>query len=335
MKKYDLIIIGAGPAGISAAVEAGKTGLSVLLIDKGAIVNSIQNFPTEMIFFSTAELLEIAGVPFISTATHPTRAEAVSYYTRVTRAHSIEFNGNTRALSVEPRGNREGRFVVEMMRDSASLSDFVSADNVVVATGFYDNPNLLKVPGEELPNVSHYYGEPGRHYGQRVVIVGGKNSAVEAALDLYRHGVNVILIHRQDWFGKSVKYWILPDIENRVRKGEIRAHFNSKIVAIRSDRIITEMGGEKFEVESDFVYLLTGYHPNVEFLGQLGVMVDSNTGVPHHDPSTLETNVGGIYVAGSIVAGFDCNKIFIENGREHGKLIAAGIMRERAHSGVI
>lgn len=325
--KYDLIVIGAGPAGLSAAIEAKKNNLSVLVLDKGSIVNSIQNFPSSMIFFSTTELLEIAGVPFIASSPHPTRTESINYYARVARSHQIVFKGNSKALSVNVSTDGSTRFSVEVKNMVTSKLTFVSVDKVIVATGFYDNPNMLNVDGESLPNVSHYYREPGLHFGQKVVVIGGRNSAVEAALDLYRHGVNVTLLHRGKWFGQNVKYWILPDIENRVKNGEICARFNCRVIEVKPDGVVADVDGKREEVECDFVYALTGYHPDVSFLRNLGIEVDEETGIPAHDPRTLETNVKGIYIAGSIVAGYDCNKIFIENGREHGKIIVDNLVR--------
>jgi thioredoxin reductase (NADPH) len=323
--KYDVIVIGAGPAGLSAAIEAKRRNFSVLVLEKGSIVNSIRNFPAGMIFFSTADLLEIAGIPFIPSSPHPTRSEAVNYYARVAKSNGVEFKGNSKVLSIINRSNGSGPFTIEVKDEISSRLSFLLADKVVVATGFYDNPNMLDVPGESLPNVSHYYREPGIHFGQKVTVIGGKNSAVEAALDLFRHGVNVTLVYRGESFGKSVKYWILPDIENRVKNGEIVAHFNARVLEIRPGKIIIDRDDKREEIASDFVYALTGYHPAVNFLREIGIIVDEKTGIPSHDPNTLETNVKGIFVAGSIVAGYDCNKIFIENGREHGKLIAQSL----------
>jgi bacillithiol disulfide reductase len=322
--KYDVIVIGAGPAGLSAAIEAKKRGFSVIVLDKGSIVNSIQNFPSGMIFFSTVELLEIAGIPFIASAPHPTRVEAVTYYARVARSCGIEFMGNSMALGVTKDLHGSSCFEVEIKNVISSRLSFLSADRIIVATGFYDNPNMMGVPGETLPNVSHYYKEPGIHFGQRVTVIGGKNSAVEAALDLFRHGASVTLVYHGELFGKNVKYWILPDIENRVKNGEIMAHFRSRVLEIRHDRVVIEQDGKREEIAGDFVYALTGYHPATNFLREMGIEVDEVTGVPKHDPLTLESNVTGIFVAGSIVAGYDCNKIFIENGREHGKIIVDG-----------
>ena len=323
--KYNVIVIGGGPAGLSAAVEAKKRGLSVLLLDKGSIVNSIQHFPTSMVFFSTLEVLEVGDVPFIATSSHPTRVEAVQYYSRVAKTHGIEFRGNSRVISVRKSTNGTSHFQLEIKNVASSRFSFPVADNVIVATGFYDQPNMLNVPGENLPNVSHYFREPGLHFGQRVVVIGGKNSAVEAALDLYRHGVNVTLLYRKEWFGKSVKYWMLPDIENRVKNGQINARFKCEVVEILPDKVVAEVDGKSEEIECDFVYALTGYHPDVYFLRDLGIEIDEKTGIPGHNPDSFETNIEGLYVAGSIVAGYDCNKIFIENGREHGKAIAKSL----------
>ncbi len=324
--KYNVVVVGGGPSGLSAAVEAKKKGLSVLLVDKGAIVDSIQRFPTSMVFFSTLEVLEVGDVPFVSTSSHPTRVEAVSYYSRVARHYGIEFRGNSRVMSVSRTQEATARFRIELKDVISSSLSFLSADSVVIATGFYDQPNMLNVPGENLPSVSHYYREPGLHFGQKVAVIGGKNSAVEAALDLYRHGVDVTLIYRKEWFGRSVKYWILPDIENRVKNGEIRALFNCNVVEILPGKIVAAVAGLTEEISCDFVYALTGYHPSVDFIRGLGVEVDAATGIPHHNPESFETNVEGLYVAGSIVAGYDCNRIFIENGREHGKLIAKDLV---------
>jgi len=271
------------------------------------------------------ELLEIAGVPFVASSPHATRFEAVNYYARVASSFGVDFKGNSRVISVRNISNSSTHFDIEVKDEFSSRISFVSADKIVIATGFYDNPNMLNVPGESLPNVSHYYKEPGLHFGQRVTVIGGKNSAVEAALDLHRHGVNVTMLHRGETFGKSVKYWILPDIENRVKKGEIKAVFNCKVLEFKPDRIIANVSGERTEFECDFAYALTGYHPQLNFLKEVGIEIDEKTGIPMHNADTFESNVPGVYVAGSVVAGYDCNKIFIENGREHGKFIVRSI----------
>jgi thioredoxin reductase (NADPH) len=322
---YDVVVVGAGPAGLSAAIELKKKNISVLVVEKGTIVNSIQNFPTNMTFFSTVELLEIGGVPFVASSIHPTRVEAVNYYSRVAKFFDLQFKFHSRVLSIVRSQNGSTAFTLELKDEVSSRLSFVTANRVIVSTGFYDNPNLLSVPGENLPIVSHYYKEPGIHFKQRIVVVGGNNSAVEAALDLYRHGAEVMILHRGERFGKGVKYWVLPDIENRMRNGEIAVQFNSRILEILPGSVIAEVNGAKKEFDCDFVYALTGYHPAVNFLRELGIEVDERSGVPKHDPETFESNVSGIYLAGSIVAGYDCNKVFIENGREHGKAIARSL----------
>jgi len=323
--KYDVIVIGAGPAGLSAAIEAKKKNLSVLVIDKGSIVNSIRNFPINMIFFSTAELLEIAGIPFAASTPHPTRAEAVNYYSRVAKFFGIQFRFYWKVISVH---RSERGFNLEIKNEISSQLDFASTDKVIIATGFYDNPNLLNVSGEILPSVSHYYKEAEIHFKQNVIVVGGNNSAVEAALDLYRHGVQVTILHRGERFGKGVKYWILTDIENRVKNKEIVTYFNTRVLEIKPNVVIADVCGEEREFECDFVYALTGYHPAVNFLKEIGIEIDEETGAPKHNPNTFESNVKGIYVAGSVVAGYDCNKIFIENGREHGKAIGESLSKK-------
>jgi len=326
---YDVVVIGAGPAGLSVAIELKKKNFPVLVVEKGGIVNSIQNFPTDMAFFSTVELLEIASIPFVASSPHPTRVEAVNYYSRVAKFFGIEFRLHSRVIAVSRKHDGAAGYNVEIKDENSSQLSFISAGKIVVATGFYDNPNLLKVPGENLLNVSHYYKEPGLHFGQKIVVIGGKNSAVEAALDLFRHGVNVTLVHRGESFGDGVKYWLLPDIENRVKNGEIVVHFCSHVSKIEPGKVIIDRNGKQEEIASDFVYALTGYHPAVNFLREIGIEVDRKTGVPCHDPDTLETNIRGVFVAGSIVAGYDCNKIFIENGREHGKTIAGSLAGRR------
>ncbi|MGC8596232.1 MAG: YpdA family putative bacillithiol disulfide reductase [Candidatus Kryptoniota bacterium] len=321
---YDFIVVGGGPAGISAAIEIKKKGLSPLVIDRGSLVNSIQNFPVNMIFFSTVDLLEIGDIPFVSASSHPTRVEAVRYYHRVASHYSIEFKTYTRVVSIR-KDSKNSSFVVETVNELNSQLNFFRSKKIILATGFYDNPNRIGVQGEDMPNVSHYYSEPTRYFGQKVVVIGGKNSAVEAALELYRNGVDVTIIHRGSWFGKSVKYWILPDIENRVRNGQIKAFFDAHVKKITSDHIVIEQRREEIVLDCNYVLALTGYHPDINFLRSVGVAVDGNTGVPEFNPDTLESNIEGIYLAGSILAGYDCNKIFIENGREHGKIIAKNL----------
>ncbi|MFZ4622000.1 MAG: YpdA family putative bacillithiol disulfide reductase, partial [Bacteroidota bacterium] len=308
---YDLIIIGAGPAGLSAAIEAQEQGLSYLVIEKGGIVNSIQNFPAEMSFFSTPELLEIGDLPFTSAQMRPTRAEGLEYYTRVAGYYQLRCNYFEAVTSVQ---KEEIGFTVITDR-----SEYQS-QNILIATGYYDNPNYLDIPGEDLPKVSHYYDEPYPFFQQNVLVIGAKNSAAIAALELYRHGANVTLVHRGERLSEKIKYWILPDIENRIKEGSITAHFNTNVVQINDRSVLLQNSVGQFEIPNDFVFALTGYHPDYDFLASCGLELDPDTKAPKLDPTTFETNVKGIYAAGSIVAGKNNNSIFIENGRLHGKL---------------
>jgi len=323
MKEHDIIIIGAGPAGISTAIEAVKNNLATLLIDQGNVVNSIINFPVNMTFFSTPDLLEIADIPFNSSGYRPTRYEAVKYYHRLVSYYGIPFYPNSKVTTVKK--DKSGFSVII---ENNGLQQMEKSKIAVIATGFYDNPNYLDVPGEELAHVSHYYTEALKHFGEDVVIVGGKNSAVEAALDLYRNGAKVSIIHRRNEIKESVKYWILPDIINRINEGSIKAHFNAKVKKIEKKYLEYEQTGEVFKIHADSVYLLTGYHPNEKLLLNSGIKYDKKSLVPQIYANTLESNVPGIYLCGSIVAGRNANKIFIENSREHGKIIVSDIVKK-------
>lgn len=317
---HDLIIIGAGPAGLSAAIEAQEQGLSYLVIEKGGIVNSIQNFPAEMTFFSTPELLEIGNVPFTSAQMRPTRAEGLEYYTRVAGYFKLQCNYFEAVSSVL---KEETGFTVITDRDQ------YQSKNILIATGYYDNPNYLNIPGEELPKVSHYYDEPYPFFQQNVLVIGAKNSAAIAALELYRHGAKVTLVHRGEKLSDKIKYWILPDIQNRITEGSVTAHFNTHVVRIDERTVLLQNAHGQFEIPNDFVFALTGYHPDYEFLASCGLELDPDTRAPKLDPNTFETSVKGIYAAGSIVAGKNNNSIFIENGRLHGKSIIESIIVSR------
>ena len=316
----DLIIIGAGPAGLSAAIEAQKHGLTYLVIEKGGIVNSIQNFPAEMSFFSTPELLEIGDLPFTSAQMRPTRAEGLEYYTRVAGYYKLQCHFFEAVISVQ---KSEGEFLVLTDRTK------YRSKNVLIATGYYDNPNIMNIPGEELSKVSHYYDEPYPFYQQNVLVIGAKNSAAIAALELYRHGAKVTLVHRGEKLSDKIKYWILPDIQNRITERSITAHFNTQVVRIDERSVLLENADGQFELPNDFVFALTGYHPDYEFLASCGLELHPETRVPKLDPVTFETNIKGIYAAGSIVAGKNNNSIFIENGRLHGKSIIESIIVSR------
>jgi thioredoxin reductase (NADPH) len=315
----DLVIIGAGPAGLSAAIEAHKAGLEYVVVDKGAIVNSIQRFPSAMTFFSTPELLEIGEIPFTSSSMRPTRIDGLEYYTKVSNYFKLHLNLFEEVISVS---QRDAHFELRTSKTTYQCK------YVVVATGYFDNPNLLGVPGEDLSKVSHYYTEPYSFYRQNVAVIGGKNSAAIAALELYRHGAFVTLLHRKEKLSDGIKYWILPDVENRIKEGAITAYFLTEVREIRSGSIDLEHRTRgRFSIPNDFVFALTGYHPDISFLNAMGVDTDPETMAPVHNPDSMETNVSRLYIAGSIAAGRNNNKIFIENGRLHGRSIVASILK--------
>ncbi len=316
---YDIVVVGAGPAGLSVAIEAHRHGLNFLVLEKGGIVNSIQHFPAEMTFFSTPELLEIGNIPFTSAQMRPTRAEGLEYYTRVAGHFKLNCRFFEPVLSVTNSGS--------LFSVTTSRSTY-QTHHLVIATGYYDNPNRIGVPGEDLPKVAHYYHEPYPMFQQQVMVVGAKNSAAIAALELYRHGADVTLVHRGDRLSEKIKYWILPDIENRIKEGSIKAYFNTKVVQISDRSVRLEHQEGQFDVANDFLFALTGYHPDYAFLRSCGIELVTESSAPLTDPATLETNVPGIFVAGSIVAGKNNNAIFIENGRLHGTLIVAEILKK-------
>ncbi len=316
---YDLIIIGAGPAGLSCAIEALKAGLRYLVLDKGGIADSIQHFQRDMFFFSTPELLEIGGVPFVVPTTRPTSLDCVNYYRAVVQHYQLHCSFYQHVRAVE---RTDEAFVVRTQQGNRYSARFV-----VIATGYYDTPNTLGIPGEERPHVSHYYRDPLPYFGQDVLIVGGKNSAVEAALDLWRHGARVTVVHRGEKLSSGVKYWILPDFENRVAGGSIALLLESRVMEFLPGAAVLERAkGNRVEVKSDFVFVLIGYRPDVSFLRSLGIKVDDDTLAPSFNESNMETNISGMFVAGGMVGGKFNNKVFIENGREHSKKIIPAIL---------
>jgi thioredoxin reductase (NADPH) len=326
----EVLVVGAGPSGLACAIACRQAGLDGEVVEKGVLVNSIFHFPAGMTFFTTPELLEIGGLPFVTPYEKPTRHEALRYYRRVADAHGLRVTLGEEVVALPPP--QDGRFVVRT-RSADGTGRIRRVPYVVLATGYYDWPNRLGVPGEDLPHVTHYYTDAHVHYRQRVLVVGAKNSAAIAALDLFRTGARVTLVHRGDDLSRSIKYWIRPDIENRIKEGSIDARFRTRVVEIRRQSAVLEgPGGAREELPVDAVLLMTGYHPDATLLRQAGVTVDDATLKPQIDPGSLETNVAGLFVAGALAAGNETSRIFIENGRFHGEAIAAAI-RERRESG--
>lgn len=324
--RFDVVVIGAGPTGLACAIETRRRGLRAVLVDKGCLCNSLFHYPSNMTFFTTPELLEIGDIPFPSPNQKPTRDEALEYYRKVAEHYQLDVRQYETVLRVE---GRDGEFRVRVEDRFGRERSYVS-HKIVVATGYYDLPNYLKIPGEALPKVMHYYHSPHPYYDADVVVIGGKNSAAIAALDLWRHGARVTLVHRGARIHHHVKYWILPDIENRIKAGEIEAYFESQVTAVREDSVeLSTPKGPKI-LRNDFVFALTGYHPDFDLLDSLGVRMDNKDRCPECDPQTLESNVPGIYLAGVIVAGSRTNEIFIENGRFHGRQIASDIAARMA-----
>lgn len=325
-ERCDVLIVGAGPTGLACAIEAQKAGLRAVVVDKGCLVNSIVNYPTNMVFFTTSELLEIGGIPFTCQSAKPSRLEAMEYYRRVSAHFGLDVRQYERVDSI--RELHPG-FAVTSTR-LEGMREY-RAEAVVVATGYYDLPNLMGIPGEDLPHVFHYFREAHPYAQQRVAVIGGKNFAAETALDLFRHGAKVTLIHRQADLGTSIKYWVRPDIENRIKAGEVAARFRTQVKEIRRGSLLLHGPEGESELAADFVFALTGYHPDFEFLRAAGVEFTEGMR-PVCDPATYESNVPGLYLGGVIVAGRNTSEIFIENGRFHGEVIVAHLKEQLATS---
>ena len=323
MNQIDVAIVGAGPCGIAVGAAAHDAGLSAVLLDKGCIAHSIVGYPYYMRFFSTADRLEIAGVPFAIPEKNPSRREALVYYRSVVEHFELDVR---QYEAVEAIGGSEGSFRLSTRKMSGKTEEY-EARWVVMATGGFHAPNLLEVPGEDLPKVKHYYQEPHPYYDQDVLVVGGSNSAVEASLELFRGGARVTLVHFLDWIDKGVKSWVVPDITNRLELGEIDVYWKHRVAEITPEtvKLKDQDSGQITEILNDWVFAMTGWRSDPVLLRELGVSIDEETGISDHDPETMETDVGGVFIAGVLAAGNNANKIFIENGRAHGGQIVRAL----------
>jgi bacillithiol disulfide reductase len=320
----DVLVVGAGPTGLACAIEAIRGGLRVLVVEKGCLVNSLFSYPPGMTFFTTRERLEIGDIPFTSVNVKPTRADALEYYRGVAEHYHVPVQYQERVVDV---GGSDGNFEVRAGATDGNQKCYRTR-KVIIATGYYDIPNLMGVPGEDLPKVSHYYGEAHAFYQRKVAVIGGANSAAISALDLFRHGAEVTLIHWEPELSRHIKYWIRPDIENRIKEGSIRAYMGSTVKEFTPDAVwVQNTQGERIRIENDYVFALTGYHPDFDFLRRVGVEIDAKTSRPDCNTKTRQSNVPGIYLAGVVISGRHTNEIFIENGRFHGKQIITDIQK--------
>lgn len=324
--QLDLVVIGGGPCGLAAAISAQRAGLKAAVIESEVVVSTIAHYPTYVRFFSTAEKLSLGDMPFVIAAEKPTRRDALAYYRAVVRHFAIDLRQYERVTSIE---KHDGGFVVHSLKRNGHEQE-TKARAVVVATGYFGSPNYLRVPGEDFPLVSHVYREGHEAFDQDVVVVGGGNSAAEAALDLWRSGARVTLVHFGPTFDKKIKPWVLPDLTNRMKEGSISGRWDSRVTRIESDGVVISGPQGEEKLPATFVYVMTGFAPKVDLLEAVGVPIDRETGIPEHDPLTLETSVPGVFIAGVIVAGFDANKVFIENGRYHGDKIVARLLGQTA-----
>jgi thioredoxin reductase (NADPH) len=321
VERTDVVIVGAGPTGLACGIELKKLGISAILIDKGCVVNSLYHYPTNMVFFTTPELLEIGDIPMTSLNEKPVRAEALKYYRRVAQHYALDIRQYQRVLRID---GEDGAFLAHA-EDANGRAYAYASKKVILATGYYDVPNLLGCPGEDLPKVIHYYKEPHPYYDQDVLVVGAKNSAVIAALELWWAGARVTMVHRGAEIHANVKYWLKPNIENRIRNQDIPMYWRSTVREIRPEEVVLETPEGERTLKNDWVFAMTGYRPDTEFLAAHGILFDPETQRPRTNPETLESDRKGIYLAGVIVAGMHTHEIFIENGRFHGRQIAAAI----------
>lgn len=320
MQKFDVIIIGGGPIGLACAIEAKKNNLSYLILEKGCLVNSIYNYPINMTFFSTSERLELNDIPFVSNSSKPTRNEALEYYRRVAIHQNISINLFEEVLGIEK--SNQGQYQVH-----SNKSNYL-AKNIILATGFYDMPQMLGVKGETLPKVKHYYNDPHLYAFQKILVVGSNNSAVDAALETYRKGADVTMLIRNKEIGQRVKYWVKPDIENRIAEGSIKAYFNSSVSEILERKVVINTPEGKRTIENDWVLAMTGYKPNLEFLKKIGINLSKDQIMkPDYNENTMETNIENVYLAGVVCGGMNTHSLFIENSRVHAQKIIEHIAK--------
>ncbi|MBK5273121.1 MAG: YpdA family putative bacillithiol disulfide reductase [Bacteroidia bacterium] len=325
MEHYRIVIIGGGPIGLACGIEAKKAGIDYLILEKGCLVNSLYNYPANMTFFSTSERLEIGGIPFVSNNAKPTRVEALEYYRRVATSNQLNINLFEKVIEVKTQATRNkeqaGNFTIITNKQK------YTADHIIITTGFYDIPYLLNVPGEVLPKVTHYYKEPHFYAFQRVIVVGAQNSAVDAALETWRKGADVTMVIRGNEIGERVKYWVRPDIINRIKEGSIKVYYHSSITAIREKEVDIQTPGGLITLPNDWVIALTGYQPNLDFLSSMGIQLsEDEVRKPVYDENTYETNIKNIFLAGVICGGMNTHRLFIENSREHAEKIIKTIM---------
>jgi thioredoxin reductase (NADPH) len=326
MEKYDVAIVGAGPTGLACGIELTRRGLSAVLFDKGCVVNSIYNYPINLVFFTTPELLEIGEIPMTSLNEKPGRTEALKYYRRVADHYKLNVHQYERVLGFS---GDDGNFTVRTQLNTGENATYQSS-KIILASGYYDIPNKLNIPGEDLDKVIHYYREAHPYYNQDVLLIGAKNSACIAALELFWTGARVTMVHRGDCISHNVKYWIKPNIENRIKNGEIKMYFRSTVKEVREHEVVLNTPDGEVTIKNDFTFAMTGYRPDFEFMAEHGIHLDPVTSKPITDAETLESERRGVYLAGVIVAGTHTNEIFIENGRFHGKLIAEAIAKDQA-----
>lgn len=324
MQQEEIIIIGGGPCGLSCALALQKHGINPLIIEKGNIVNTIYNYPTHQMFFSSSEKLEIGDVAFITEKKKPVRNEALVYYRAVADRKNLRIHPFEKVTSIRKQADN---FEVHATDFSGNEKKY-RADQIIIATGYYDQPNYLNIPGEELPKVMHYFKEAHPYYNQDVVIIGGKNSAIDAALELHKAGANITVLYRGAAYSESIKPWILPEFDMLVKNETIKLEFNAAVTKITGDEVEYDVSGISYRINNNFIFAMTGYQPDIPFLENIGIEIKEENGSPSYNEETYETNILGIYVAGVVTAGYNNNRIFIENGRFHGEKIADSIMKK-------